>query len=119
MESNFLTLHSLLNSYPFGIELALAALLILGWSLGHGSQEYARLLHRSANVATLVTGLCGTCAALLICGILVDIVWFHNYAKLPFLGGLLLFLMVVGVICERAYQGAATRQLMVKGHTHS
>ena len=116
MQPLLLTLHTLLSGYPFGLQLALAGLFIVGWTLGQSLQEYARLLHRTSDGATLVAGLCGTCAALLICAILIDIIRFQSYAKLPFVGGLLLFLIVVGALSNNVYQRAATRHLMTKGY---
>jgi hypothetical protein len=94
-------------------------ILAFGWILGLTRAEYAEILKRPSAGGLLVASLCGPPALLLGLGIIVDIIWFQSYTKLPLAGGLLFVILVVASICQRLGQHAAHQVLLNDGYEHA
>lgn len=111
-------LHRLVSAYPVGVELVVTGILAFGWILGRTGAEYAETLTRSSAGGRLVAGLCGPPTMLLGLSLLIDSVWFQNYARVLLLGELLIGMLVVAAICQRIGQFFARQHLLEKGYEH-
>src|SRR5262245_1437806 len=110
------TLHTFLNAVSFGIELAILGILALSWILGHVHAEYTATLKRPNAAGLVIARLCGFPIVLLSLGMGLDSVWYHNYAKLPLIGGLLLGTLIVMNVAQWLGQRAAHQVLLADGY---
>jgi hypothetical protein len=113
------SLHTILNAYPFGMELAAVGILAFGWILGRTRAEYAEILKRPNDGGLLVASLCGPLALLLGLGLIADSIWLRSYMKLPLVGGLLLAILIVATICQRIGQQAAHDIVLADGYEYA
>ena len=64
----------------------------------------------------LLAGCCGPLAVLLNLGLIVDSMWFRDYAKLPIVAGWLLAMLIVGAVCQRLALRTARQILLAEGY---
>jgi hypothetical protein len=116
MQHVLIFLHTALRACPFGIELAVVALLFLGWIFAQTQMEYAAMLGRACGGTTLIATVCGSAALLLLLVVLADILSFRIYVKLLPIGGLMVILLVVSAVSQRLGHAAARRHLVTEGY---
>jgi hypothetical protein len=116
METILTTLHTLLASYPYSVELAVLGLLALGWALGYSHAEYTEAIQHPREGGLLIAQLCSLPAVVLGLGLIIDSVSFHDYTRLLHLGALLFGIMIVATICQSFGQRAARQILMTHGY---
>lgn len=110
-------LHTLVSMVPLALQCITISALFLSWFGGHLALEYAAMLKRPAAFSAWVAWLCGLPTMLLLLALLADALWTHDYGKLRLLGGLVVLLLVVCGIGQRACRTTAIDYLYTAGHT--
>ena len=109
-------LHTILNSFPFAMKLAVMGTLALGWIVARTGAEYAETLKRPNAGGIIVAGLCAPLTVLFGLSIIADSMWFESYMQARLVAGLLLAIVVAAGICQRLALHTASQILLADGY---
>ena len=110
------TLHTILSTCPLGVKLAISGALAFGWMTGRTASEYAEALKRHSSRGIVLSTLCSRLAMLFVVAMIMDGMWFRSYPNMILAAGLLLWMVLAVIVCERMAHIAALRVVRANGY---